>query len=441
MKTISFNTHLSIYATLTGCDPKLLENEKFILSTLISSIIQGRMKLIKLFYKKFEEGGKGVTIVALIADSHIIVNTFPENYSLFLDIYSCTGYPINSIHEFIKMFKPKNFEITFLPRNLKDDVFQSKIVLSENDINKELNEWLKKRDLLPLINTNEKFLILVNLIGFIIANGYLHNDLKCFSIYHKNKYILEILKKKINLLKVNAIIKPKINKKGNKIFELYVNDKNLCKLLYLLGTPKGSENNRILEFPSWLKSEEKQIKAIFLSPLLLEAFDNVKSIYYNFENEKKKIHDIVLLIKNPLNENTRNFVKNIEKILNEIFIETDGIIIKKVGKKKYYGIKIKPIYDNLIRMQIITSINKIFPLSLFEINISMKQKSMYNFDSDFYKIINLLLEDRKISISKIFNDLEIPRNEGLKILRLLKKHNIVKIEDKKIVCLNLDKSE
>lgn len=440
MKTISFNTHLSIYATLTGCDPKLLENENFILSTLISSIIQGRMKLIKLFYKKFEDGGKGVTLVALIADSHIIVNTFPENYSLLLDIYSCTGYPINSIYEFIKMFKPKKFEITFLPRNLKDDVFQSRIVLSENDVDEKLNEWMEKRGLLPLINTNEKFLILVNLIGFIIANGYLHNDLKCFHIYHKNKYILEILKKKINLLKVNAIIKPKINKKGNKIFELYVNDKNLCKLLYILGAPKGSENDRILKFPSWLKNEEEQIKAIFLSPLLLKAFDNIKRIY-NFENGNINYNDIILLIKNSLNENTKDFVKNIEKTLNEIFIKTNGIIIKKLGKKEYYGIRIKPTYDNFIRMQIITSINKIFPLSFFEINISMKQKSMYQFDTEYYKIINFLLKNKKISISSIFNDLEIPYNKGLRILRLLKKHNIVKIEDKRIVCLNLDKSE
>ncbi|MEM2928760.1 MAG: S-adenosylmethionine decarboxylase [Nitrososphaerota archaeon] len=440
MKKIGFNTHVSIYATLTGCDPKLLEDENFILSTLISSIIQGRMKLIKLFYKKFEDGGKGITIVALIADSHIIVNTFPENYSLLLDIYSCTGYPINSIYEFIKMFKPKKFEITFLPRNLKDDVFQSRIILSENDIDKELNEWMKKRDLLPLINTNEKFLILVNLIGFIIANGYLHNGLKCFHIYHKNKYILEILKKKINLLKVNAIIKPKINKKGNKIFELYVNDKNLCKLLYILGAPKDSENNRILEFPSWLKNEEEQIKAIFLSPLLLKAFDNVKGIY-NFENEKNDSHDIVLLIKSPLNENSKDFIKNIEKTLNEIFIKTNGIVIKKLGKKKCYGIRIKLTYDNFIRMQIITSINKIFPLSLFEINISMKQKSMYQFNTEYYKIINFLLKNKKISVSSIFNDFEFPYNEGLRILRLLKKHNIVKVEDKRIVCLNLDESE
>jgi len=439
MKKISFNTHISIYATLTGCDPKLLENENFVLSTLISSIIQGRMKLIKLFYKKFEDGGKGITVVALIADSHIIVNTFPENYSLFLDIYSCTGYPINSIHEFIKMFKPEKFEITILPRNLKDDVFQSKIILSENDVDNEINKWMKRRGLLPLINTNEKFLVIVNLIGFILSYGYLHDNLEYFSIYHKNKYILEILKRKINLLKVNAIIKPKRNKKGSKIFELYVNDKNLCKLLYLLGAPKGSENNRILKFPLWLKNEEKQIKAIFLSPLLLEIFDT-KTIY-NIENRKANSHDIFLLIKNPLNENTKDFIKNIERTLNEIFIETDGIIIRKIGKRKYYGIEIKSTYENLIRMQIITSINKIFPLSLFEVNISMKHKSMYQFNSEFYKLIDLLLENKRISISSIFNDFKISRNDCLKILKLLKRFNIIKTKDKEFVYLNLDKGE
>jgi S-adenosylmethionine/arginine decarboxylase-like enzyme len=411
MKKISFNTHISIYATLTGCDPKLLENENFVLSTLISSIIQGRMKLIKLFYKKFEDGGKGITVVALIADSHIIVNTFPENYSLFLDIYSCTGYPINSIHEFIKMFKPEKFEITILPRNLKDDVFQSKIILSENDVDNEINKWMKRRGLLPLINTNEKFLVIVNLIGFILSYGYLHDNLEYFSIYHKNKYI----------------------------FELYVNDKNLCKLLYLLGAPKGSENNRILKFPLWLKNEEKQIKAIFLSPLLLEIFDT-KTIY-NIENRKANSHDIFLLIKNPLNENTKDFIKNIERTLNEIFIETDGIIIRKIGKRKYYGIEIKSTYENLIRMQIITSINKIFPLSLFEVNISMKHKSMYQFNSEFYKLIGLLLENKRISISSIFNDFKISRNDCLKILKLLKRFNIIKTKDKEFVYLNLDKGE
>ncbi|MEM3063469.1 MAG: hypothetical protein QW303_08000, partial [Nitrososphaerota archaeon] len=59
----------------------------------------------------------------------------------------------------------------------------------------------------------------------------------------------------------------------------------------------------------------------------------------------------------------------------------------------------------------------------------------------YYKIINFLLKNKKISVSSIFNDFEFPYNEGLRILRLLKKHNIVIVEDKRIVCLNLDESE
>jgi len=225
---ISFSPHLTLYAHLTGYDPKKLQDEKLITSTLLTSIIQGRMRLVNLSVLKFRGGGEGVTAIGVISESHIVVNTYPETTSLTLDVYACSGYPINVMYEFLRRFKPKDVEFVILPRGIKDENVQSRVVLGEEDIKDEkLRRWMKKRNLLPLINTSEEFLILANLIGFVFGDGHLHEDLNCVAIWQKNRHVLWMMKKKLERIGVNANIKPRVSKSGEKVFELYISDKNL----------------------------------------------------------------------------------------------------------------------------------------------------------------------------------------------------------------------
>jgi len=47
---------------------------------------------------------QGLTIMYLLAESHISLHTFPENNHVAFDIYTCRAYPDNSVYDEIYDF-------------------------------------------------------------------------------------------------------------------------------------------------------------------------------------------------------------------------------------------------------------------------------------------------------------------------------------------------
>ena len=76
-----------ILFTLKGCDPGELDDEGFIRDVLYQTSKWCNSTLISLHSYKFSP--QGVTAIALLAESHISIHTWPELGSAVCDIFTC----------------------------------------------------------------------------------------------------------------------------------------------------------------------------------------------------------------------------------------------------------------------------------------------------------------------------------------------------------------
>ncbi len=70
-----------------NCDRGLLDNEEFLKEQIIEAINKTKLTLLEISSYKFSP--QGVTIVALLSESHISIHTWPENGSAALDVFTC----------------------------------------------------------------------------------------------------------------------------------------------------------------------------------------------------------------------------------------------------------------------------------------------------------------------------------------------------------------
>ena len=72
---------------LRGCPSELLDDSEFVVLALQVSAVHAKSKLIDINFHKFEP--QGVTALALLADSHISIHTWPEKGLAMCDIFTC----------------------------------------------------------------------------------------------------------------------------------------------------------------------------------------------------------------------------------------------------------------------------------------------------------------------------------------------------------------
>ena len=76
-----------ILFTLKGCAADDLDDEGFIRDVLYQASIWCKSTMLHLKSHKFEP--QGVTAVALLAESHISIHTWPEHNTAICDIFTC----------------------------------------------------------------------------------------------------------------------------------------------------------------------------------------------------------------------------------------------------------------------------------------------------------------------------------------------------------------
>ena len=72
---------------LYGCDYEKLDDESFLRCTLNNAAKIAKAKVLNLISNKFEP--QGVTAIALLAESHISIHTWPESRYSAVDIFTC----------------------------------------------------------------------------------------------------------------------------------------------------------------------------------------------------------------------------------------------------------------------------------------------------------------------------------------------------------------
>ena len=82
-------THQSkhLLLELYRCDFEKLNDESFLRCTLNNAAKLANASVINLISNKFEP--QGVTAIALLAESHLSIHTWPEDYYSAVDIFTC----------------------------------------------------------------------------------------------------------------------------------------------------------------------------------------------------------------------------------------------------------------------------------------------------------------------------------------------------------------
>ena len=72
---------------LYGCDYEKLNDESFLRCTINKAAKLANAKVLNLISNKFEP--QGVTAMALLAESHLSIHTWPEAHYSAVDIFTC----------------------------------------------------------------------------------------------------------------------------------------------------------------------------------------------------------------------------------------------------------------------------------------------------------------------------------------------------------------
>ncbi len=80
---------------LYECDQSKLNDEAFIRTTITSAAKQAGATLLNMITHRFEP--QGVTGLALLAESHISIHTWPENGYAAVDVFTCGDHTMPEI--------------------------------------------------------------------------------------------------------------------------------------------------------------------------------------------------------------------------------------------------------------------------------------------------------------------------------------------------------
>ena len=99
-----------ILFTLRGCTKDLLNDEEYVRDVVYSSSRKCKSTLLALNSHKFDP--QGVTCIAMLAESHISIHSWPEHEYAAIDIFMCgETEPHRAVNVIRNAFQPERVEI------------------------------------------------------------------------------------------------------------------------------------------------------------------------------------------------------------------------------------------------------------------------------------------------------------------------------------------
>ena len=122
-KLIHHSKHLLL--ELYRCDYEKLNDESFLRCALNRAAKLSKATVLNLISNKFEP--QGVTAIALLAESHISIHTWPESSYSAVDIFTCgqNMRPELASQYLIEVLKAEEHSLRVLERNPPLDVFRN----------------------------------------------------------------------------------------------------------------------------------------------------------------------------------------------------------------------------------------------------------------------------------------------------------------------------
>ncbi len=105
-----------VYGNLYDCDPKILSDVEYLTEVIVNAAKEGNMTLLDVKSWKIEPG---VSIIAIILESHITIHTWPEYGFATVDVYSCGLHtnPENSFKYIVSALKAGRYECKVIDRS------------------------------------------------------------------------------------------------------------------------------------------------------------------------------------------------------------------------------------------------------------------------------------------------------------------------------------
>lgn len=87
VQTVGSFTGQHVLAEMEGIDAELLNDEALLRDVLTRVLDQAGATVLDVTSKRFEP--QGVTVLALLSESHASLHTYPEIGSVFVDVFTC----------------------------------------------------------------------------------------------------------------------------------------------------------------------------------------------------------------------------------------------------------------------------------------------------------------------------------------------------------------
>jgi S-adenosylmethionine decarboxylase len=109
-----------VYGNLYGIDPSLLSDEDFLRSLIIRAAEIANVHLVEVRSWKFINGDKeGISVIALVVESHIAIHTWPVYRFATVDVYTCgdNSMPDKAFNYIVNSLRPKRYIINYADRS------------------------------------------------------------------------------------------------------------------------------------------------------------------------------------------------------------------------------------------------------------------------------------------------------------------------------------
>ena len=118
------NQSKHILLDLYGCNYEKLNDESFLRCTLNRAAKLAKATVLNLISHKFEP--QGVTAIALLAESHISIHTWPESNYSAIDIFTCGQNMLPEIasQHLIEALRAEEHSLRVIDRNPPSTVFK-----------------------------------------------------------------------------------------------------------------------------------------------------------------------------------------------------------------------------------------------------------------------------------------------------------------------------
>ncbi len=111
---IALGRHL--IAEVWSGDPHLLDDPTYLRESVIEACEAGDLTVLDVLVHEFSP--HGVTLVALLAESHLSIHTWPEHGYAAVDVFACDGDPDKALRVLAKRLKAVHLETMAVERGV-----------------------------------------------------------------------------------------------------------------------------------------------------------------------------------------------------------------------------------------------------------------------------------------------------------------------------------